>query len=292
MTQIRAQDAEIHAITAEVLARFAETPDPRLRELIQALVRHLHAFVREAEPSFAEWQAAIAYLTRTGQLCSANRQEFILLSDVLGVSMLVDAINHRAQGGATETTVLGPFHAADAPAAPNGADISGGMAGEALLVEGVVRAAGGAALAGALVEVWQADAEGFYDVQRAELAGHALRANFRTDGAGRFHFWSIMPAPYPIPDDGPVGALLAATGRHPFRPAHIHFMISAPGYETLVTHIFAADSPYLDSDAVFGVKPSLIRDFTRHPAGVAPDGTRMAAPWRHMAQDFSLKPEA
>ena len=286
------RDANEHTITDAVLDQFADTPDPRLKTLMQALVRHLHGFVREVEPTFDEWQAAIGFLTRTGQMCSDTRQEFILLSDVLGVSMLVDAVNHRQPAGTTETTVLGPFHVAGAPQPAHGADISGGLPGERLLVEGTVTSADGNPLPGAAVEVWSADQDGFYDVQRTDLDGSALRATFHTDQAGRFHFWTLMPAHYPIPDDGPVGALLAATARHPYRPAHVHFMISAPGHEQLVTHIFAEDSPYLDSDAVFGVKTSLIDAFETKQPGTAPDGRVLDRPWRHLTRRFGLKPAA
>ena len=283
------RDANEHTITAAVLEQLAATSDARLKTLVSALVRHLHAFVRETEPSFAEWQAGVDFLTRTGQMCNDVRQEFILLSDVLGVSMLVDAVNHRQPSGATETTVLGPFHVAGAPEPAHGADIAEGIEGERLLVEGCVGSADGTPLPGAVVEVWAADADGFYDVQRPELEGHALRATFNADGEGRFHFWTVMPAFYPIPDDGPVGQLLRATGRHPYRPAHVHFMISAPGYEQLVTHIFAEDSPYLDSDAVFGVKSSLIERFDLHAPGTASDGRLMQAPWRSLRRTFGLK---
>ncbi len=263
------RDFTADTITQAVLDSVADTPDPRLRETMGALVRHLHAFVREVEPSFSEWQAAIAFLTRTGQMCDAHRQEFILLSDTLGVSMLVDAINHRMPPGATETTVLGPFFVQSAPEMPDGADISGGLPGEPLVVTGRVSSADGTPLPGATVDVWHADEDGFYDVQHlAQTGGLAGRARFRADAEGRFSFRTIMPNWYPIPADGPVGDMLAATGRHPNRPAHVHFMIGAPGHETLITHIFAADSPWLESDAVFGVKTSLIADFPRH----APDG--------------------
>jgi len=282
-------DLNEDTITDAVLDRFAGTPDARLKHLVQATVRHLHALVRETEPTFEEWRVAIDFLTRTGQMCSDVRQEFILLSDVLGVSMLVDAINHRQPDGATETTVLGPFHVADAPQPPHGADISAGLPGEKLLVEGTVVAASGIPLAGAVVEVWSADQDGFYDVQRSDLSEPALRATFRTDRDGRFHFWTLMPAHYPIPADGPVGDLLGATGRHPYRPAHVHFMISADGHEQLVTHIFAEDSLYLDSDAVFGVKTSLIQPFEPKPAGTAPDGRLLDQPWRHLVRRFGLK---
>lgn len=283
------RDANEHTITDAVLDKFADTPDPRLKTFVQALVRHLHGFVREVEPTFEEWQGAIDFLTHTGQICSDTRQEFILLSDVLGISMLVDAINHRQPAGATETTVLGPFHVVGAPQPAPGADISGGLPGERLLVEGSVTSAGGEPLPGATVEVWSADQDGFYDVQRTDLDGWALRATFHTDHAGRFHFWTVMPAPYPIPDDGPVGALLGATARHPYRPAHVHFMISAPGHEQLVTHIFAEGSPYLDSDAVFGVKNSLIETFKTELPGTAPDGRVLDQPWRRLTRRFGLK---
>lgn len=284
------RDFDEQNITEAVLERFEDTPDPRLKRVVQSLVRHLHAFVRDVEPSFAEWGQAIEFLTRTGKMCSDVRQEFILLSDTLGVSMLVDAINHRQPAGATETTVLGPFYVQGPPEVPNGAEISGGMAGEPLLVEGTVASAGGGPLTGAVVDVWHSDAEGYYDVQRPDLAEHAMRARLRTDAEGRFHFWSIMPTFYPIPYDGPVGEMLGATGRHPNRPAHVHFMISAPGHETLVTHVFAEDSPYLDSDAVFGVKTTLIRPFTEEAPGRAPDGREVPAPWRRLHYDFGLKP--
>lgn len=283
------QDADETTITQAVLDSFAGTKNPRTATLINALVRHIHAFVRETEPTFDEWQVAVDFLTRTGHMCTDRRQEFILLSDVLGVSMLVDAINHRQPEGATETTVLGPFHVVGAPQPAHGADISNGLQGERLLVEGTVASVDGAPLPGAMVEVWQADDHGFYDVQLPDLDDSLLRATFHTDEAGRFHFWSITPSFYPIPDDGPVGDLLAATSRHPNRPAHVHFMISAPGHEKLVTHVFSADSPYLDSDAVFGVKRSLIRNYEPQQPGTAPDGRVMDAPWRRLRYDFGLK---
>ncbi|HEV2677397.1 MAG TPA: intradiol ring-cleavage dioxygenase [Aliidongia sp.] len=273
-------------ITAAVLDRFTATPDPRLKQIMQSLVRHLHDFARDVELTFEEWQYAIDYLTRTGRMCTDKRQEFILLSDTLGLSMLVDAINHRMPDGATETTVLGPFYVAGPPEFPLGADIAGSLPGEPLLVDGSVSGADGRPLAGAIVDVWQADRDGYYDVQRPELETALLRARFHTGADGKFSFKSVMPSFYPIPDDGPVGDMLQATARHPNRPAHIHFMIAAEGYQTLVTHVFAADSPYLDSDAVFGVKNSLIADFTRHDSG---DG-RMTGPFRFLTYDFGLKP--
>src|SRR4051795_8989032 len=236
-----------HNATEAVIARMAGCADPRLKEVVTSVGRPLHAIVREVEPTHEEWMAAIEFLTATGRMCSDTRQEFILLSDTLGVSMLVDAINHRRQAGATQSTVLGPFYVQGPPELPPGADISGGLEGEPLFVEGSVSSASGGPIAGAVVDVWHSDKDGFYDVQRPELEEPTLRARFRTDAQGRFHFRSIMPEHYPIPYDGPVGEMLKATARHPSRPAHVHFMISAPGYETLFTHVFAEGDPYLDS---------------------------------------------
>ena len=276
-------------ITGAVLERVRNAPDPRIRQISDALIRHLHAFVREIEPTFAEWQAGIDFLTRVGQLCNANRQEFILLSDTLGVSMLVDAINHRLPEGATETTVLGPFYVANPPEHRLGDDISGGMEGEPLFVSGTVTSANGRAIANAIVDTWHSDDHGYYDVQRLDDTGQlAMRARFRTDENGRFHFWTIRPAAYPIPHDGPVGEMLAAQGRHPWRPAHVHFMIDAPGFVKLVTHVFEAGDPYLDSDAVFGVKDSLIRTFEQSPPGTAPDGRQIDQPYFRLTYDFHL----
>lgn len=249
------------SITAAVLARVGQAPDARTRQVSDALVRHLHDFVREIQPTTAEWEAGIRFLTQTGRMCSDVRQEFILLSDTLGVSMLVDAINHRFPRGATETTVLGPFYVPDAPEMPDGADISGGMKGRPLLVEGSVRSLGGGPLAGAIVDTWHSDDDGFYDVQHLEeTGGLRLRGRFRTGAGGRFSFRSIVPRAYPVPHDGPVGGMLKAQGRHPYRPAHVHFMIAAPGHEKLITHVFIAGDKYLDSDVVFGVKDSLIQE--------------------------------
>jgi hydroxyquinol 1,2-dioxygenase len=286
------RDFDEHNITAAVIDRFANTSDPRLKQIMTSLVSHLHDFIRDIEPSFSEWESAIGFLTRTGQMCDDKRQEFILLSDTLGASMLVDAINHRLPEGATETTVLGPFFVRNAPVFPNGADISAGLAGELLFVEASVKSADGQPLPNAIVDVWQSDDDGFYDVQRTDLSDAALRGQFRTDAAGKIWFRTIQPAAYPIPYDGPVGDMLRATERHPWRPAHVHFMIAAPGYETLVTHVFSAGDEYLDSDAVFGVKNSLIRDFTHQQPGKLPDGTQTTAPWRHLTYDFGLKPLA
>lgn len=283
-------DFDEHTITDAVVDRFADTPDPRLKAIMGSLVRHLHGFIRDVEPTFDEWMGAIQFLTRTGQMCSDTRQEFILLSDVLGASMLVDALNHRQPEGATETTVLGPFYVDNPPEFADGADIaSGETQGERVYVEASFTAADGAPLAGAQVDVWQSDGDGFYDVQRPELTEANLRARFRADAQGKVRFWSITPQYYPIPYDGTVGDLLKATKRHPYRPAHLHFMVSAPGFETLVTHVFVAGDPYLESDAVFGVKKSLIDDFPEQSPGVAPDGRAMNEPWRRLTYCFGLK---
>lgn len=280
-----------NSITQAVLERVAGAPDPRTRQISEALVRHLHDFVREVRPTQEEWARGIAFLTETGQMCSGTRQEFILLSDTLGVSMLVDAIHHEHQGAVTESTVLGPFYVEAPPEVPCGSDISGELPGEPMYVSGSVATANGTPLAGAIVDVWHSDEDGYYDVQHSgEEAEFVARARFRTDEAGRFHFWSIKPAAYPIPHDGPVGKMLEAQGRHPWRPAHVHFMIAAPGQETLVTHVFVAGDEYLDSDAVFGVKDSLIRDFAERPAGTAPDGRTLERPWCHLVYDFRLSP--
>jgi hydroxyquinol 1,2-dioxygenase len=277
-------------ITAAVLERVRNAAAPRTRAISEALVRHLHAFVREVEPTQEEWAQAIAFLTRTGAMCSATRQEFILLSDTLGVSMLVDAINHRRSGDATQTTVLGPFFVEGAPEHALGDDISGGMTGDPLLVEGSVSRLDGAPIAGAIVDTWHSDAAGYYDVQpQSGRAGLAGRARLRTDAQGRFWFRSIVPSCYPIPDDGPVGDLLKAQGRHPFRPAHVHFRIGAPGCETLVTHVFLAGDQYLDSDVVFGVKDALIKVLERQEAGPTARGNRVDRPMAALRYDFVLE---
>lgn len=244
-----------------VIDSLGEHTHARLRELLSAMIRHLHDFVKETQLTEDEWQAGIDFLTRTGAACTDVRQEFILLSDVLGVSMLVETINHRALD-ATEQTVLGPFHMVDSPDRELGFNIALDGAGEPCLVTGRVTNAAGQPLPGAKVDVWQANSEGFYDVQQPEIQPERnLRGLFTADADGQFWFRTIVPRYYPIPDDGPVGDLLERTGRHPNRPAHIHFIVTAPGHQTVTTHLFVDDSPYIDSDVVFGVKDSLIRAF-------------------------------
>ncbi len=247
-------------VTENALGRMSGCSSARLRDLMGGLIRHLHEFVREYQLSETEWMNAIEFLTRTGQTCSQQRQEFILLSDVLGVSMVVDAVNHCADGAVTESTVFGPFYNGEQAEREHGASIlrQEELGGQPLQLEGTVVSETGVPLAGAKVEVWQTAPNGQYDVQDPEQPPGHLRGTFRTDEDGRYSIRSIIPVSYPIPTDGPVGQLLAALGRHPYRPAHVHFMISAPGHARLVTHLFIAGDPYLQSDAVFGVKPSLI----------------------------------
>jgi hydroxyquinol 1,2-dioxygenase len=273
------------AVTAKVLASLAPDCDPRVREISEAVIRHLHALVVEVGLTVEEWRGAIDFLTRTGAMCTEDRQEFMLLSDVLGISMLVDAVNHPGGGETTEHTVIGPFYTA-APTRAMGADISGDSVGMPLFFSGVVTNEAGAKLSGAVVDVWQSDANGFYDVQLGPERN--LRARFTTGADGRISFWSVVPSAYPIPNDGPVGDLLVAQGRHPYRPAHVHFRIDANGYEELITHVFISGDKYLDSDVVFGTKPSLIRAPEYLASGVAPDGLQLAEPWAHLSYDFVL----
>lgn len=257
------------SITDAVIRSFDGCDNPRLKQVLVSLVTHLHDFVREVGLTEAEWLEGIRFLTATGHMCDEQRQEFILLSDTLGVSMLTVALNHRKPPGATEATVLGPFHVDDAPRAEQGADIAGGAHGEPMEVDVSVVSADGAPIAGAEVDVWQADEDGLYDVQQPALRERRARALMRTDAQGRLRFRAIVPTAYPIPTDGPVGRLLVATGRHPWRPAHVHFLVRAEGHETLVTHLFREGDPYLDSDAVFGVRSSLVTEIAPTRDGVA-----------------------
>jgi protocatechuate 3,4-dioxygenase beta subunit len=253
-------DGEIFPeLTGDVIDRMKGAANPRLRAILSLIVSHLHTVVREAGITHDEWWQAIDFLTRAGKMCSDSRQEFILLSDILGVSMLVDAIDNASGPGLSESTVLGPFYAGRQRELAAGESILlREEEGDALEMRGHVSDARGRPIVGALVEVWQTAPNQMYDVQDEDQPSGHLRASFRTDAAGAYRFRTIRPVSYPIPNDGPAGQLLAAMGRHPFRPAHIHFMISAPGYRTLVTHLFMDGDEYLDSDAVFGVKPSLI----------------------------------
>ncbi len=272
-----------------VNARMGPDINPRMREIMSAVVRHLHELVKEVEPTPEEWAAAIKFLTETGQMCTEWRQEYILLSDVLGVSMLVDAVNHRRPSGATENTVLGPFYVENAPRYENGANICLDGKGEPLLVVGKVKDIDGNPVPGATIDVWQTNNDGFYDVQQKGVQPDwNLRGLFTADEQGRYYFQSVKPRFYPIPDDGPVGKLLAQLGRHPNRAAHIHFIVRADGFDTVTTHIFEPNCPYLDQDAVFGVKPSLVADF-RWVDG--PDEAHgVSGPHWRVDWDFTLTP--
>jgi hydroxyquinol 1,2-dioxygenase len=289
-TDVVPEDITEDTVTDAVVESFAGTTDARLRTLLDAVVRHLHEAVREVEPTIAEWEAAVDFLTRTGQKCDATRQEFVLLSDVLGISALVENINHRKVAGATEATVLGPFHMTESPVRANGdtIDLVGGR--EPCVVTGRVLTTAGAPVAGATVDVWQADEDGFYDVQRPDVQppGNG-RGLFTTDDEGRFWFTTVVPSYYPIPTDGPVGELLGATGRHPNRPAHIHFIADAAGFVPVTTHIFVAGSSYLDSDAVFAVKRSLVRDFAPVDDQAEADRFGVANPFRHAQIDLVVQ---
>ncbi|WP_305098363.1 dioxygenase family protein [Croceibacterium aestuarii] len=276
-------------ITRSALASFAGAPDERTREVSQAIVKHLHAFVAEVDPSPEEWMGALEFLTRVGQKCTPARQEFILLSDVLGVSMLVDTLQQPGDDGVTESTVLGPFYVEEPPVAEQGANIARGEDGIPLWIDVQVTDNAGDPLPGAVVDIWEGGADGLYDVQRDLPDGeYDLRGRFRADGEGRVKCWAVVPVSYQVPADGPVGDLLAATGRHPWRPGHVHFKIAAEGFAPLVTHLFPSGDPYLESDAVFGVKPSLVIDLAEHGTGEAPEGRQMDRTWKSLSYTFAL----
>ncbi len=264
-----------------VQSRSGKRADKRTKFLVDTLVKHMHAFVKEARPTMDEWMYGINYLTRVGHMCNDWRQEFILLSDVLGISMLVETLNHEKMSGETESTVLGPFYIPDAPAYENGANICLDGKGEPVWVQGRVLNAKGKPIAGAKIEVWQANEDGFYDVQQKGIQPDMnLRGVFTADKDGHYSFRSAYPRHYPIPHDGPVGDMLTALDRNPNRPAHLHFMVSAPGYEKLITHIFTPDCPWLKDDAVFGVKESLIADFTTVNDAKRAEGIGLPNPFR------------
>ena len=261
-------------ITAAAVASFDGADDERLRTLVQALIRHLHAFATEVGLTQGEWEEGIRILTETGHITDDRRQEFILWSDTLGLSMLVDALANPLPSGATESTVLGPFYVPGSPLRPYGASIAEEVAGAPAWIHGKVLDLDGGPIPGAELDVWQNGDDRLYAVQNAEAPEDHLRGRFTTRDDGSYAFLAVRPVPYTIPDDGPVGRMLAATGRHPWRPAHVHMIVRAPGYRTLATHIFDRESEYLDSDAVFAVKPSLLREFVRRPADdpERPDG--------------------
>jgi len=284
-------------LTEDVVAAFAGTPDPRLRTLMTALVKHIHAFAREVDLTPQEWLAGLNFLNATGQISTEKRPEFILLSDTLGLSMMVVSLaqaraSGKVQGAteATEATVEGPFFWPGAPEVPLGGDIGEGVPGEPTFYMGRVTDTNGQPLAGALLDVWSGDGDGKYDVQLSPNPTMRARGRFRTDAEGRYWFWSIRPMFYPVPDDGPVGDMLRATNRNINRPGHIHMIVSAPGHVPVTTHIFVAGSPYIDEDVVFGKRDSLVVDFDAHPPGKAPDGRVMTQPYHSASYDFRLAP--
>jgi protocatechuate 3,4-dioxygenase beta subunit len=288
MTQFNETD-----LTEAVVRSFDSTPNPRAKFLLQELVKSLHDYVSRTGLTFEEWDYAIDFLTRTGQKCTDTRQEFILLSDVLGVSMLVDAVNHRDREGATQTTVLGPFYVGEHKVTAHGTDISpNNQTGERMFVQSRVTDLKGKPLANVPVDVWHADDDGFYDSQKANYdeVGASARARFITDQDGRFFFRTILPCSYPIPTDGPVGEMILQTHRHPMRPAHVHFLVDAPGYQPLITHVFMEGDKYLDSDVVFGVKDELVAKIEKRTDPTMPDGKPADAPWHLMTYEFRMKP--
>jgi hydroxyquinol 1,2-dioxygenase len=278
------------SITQAVIERLSQSEDPRFKRVMTSLITHLHDFVRDVQLTEAEWIGAIQFLTDVGQTCTEKRQEFILLSDTLGVSVLVITLNHPADGGSAESTVLGPFYWEGAPDLPLGSNLAEGVKGEPTFYSGRVLSAQGQPLENALLDIWSGDGDGDYDMQIPGETGMKARGRIRTDAEGRYRFRSIRPTFYPVPTDGPVGRMLRKMGRHPNRPGHIHMIVSAQGYRPVTTHLFVAGSQYLDSDAVFGMKESLVAQFDRHLPGVGPGGEQVAVPYYTVNYDFRLRP--
>jgi hydroxyquinol 1,2-dioxygenase len=297
-----ALETKAEDLAEAVVARMHECEDPRFKEVMSSLVRHLHAFAREVKLTPDEWMAGIQFLTAAGQKCDDKRQEFILISDTLGLSMQVVGIaqakdieaNKGASAAtpATEATVQGPFFWEGAPKLPMGADLQADNVGDPTLYTGTITDLNGKPVADCLLDVWSGDTEGFYDLQKGPEAPMQLRAQFKTNASGKYSFWSIKPSKYPVPVDGPGGTMLLKMGRHPYRPGHMHTMLRAPGYAPLITHLFVGDSEYLESDAVFGVRESLIVNFEKHGPGVAPDGRKLDRNWLSCKYDFKLVPSA
>jgi hydroxyquinol 1,2-dioxygenase len=278
-------------VTDAALARWGSAAEPRFAEIMTALVRHLHDFAREVRLTEAEWMAAVDWLTRTGQISDDKREEFILASDVLGLSMLVVQQNHRFDPAATPATVLGPFHIEGSPELEFGADLSEGLPGAPLYIHGTVRDLDGKPVPGAVLDVWQADSDGMYEAQ-LDVDEARLRAKYTSREDGTYCVRTIAPLGYSIPMDGPVGEIIRRAGISHFRPAHVHFLIEAPGYERLITHLFQEGAQYLDSDVVFGTKPELVVAFTPREPGPTPDGLESAQPWLSARYDFVLQPQA
>ncbi|AWK70299.1 hydroxyquinol 1,2-dioxygenase [Rhodococcus oxybenzonivorans] len=284
------QRAVEDTLVEKVVQSFDRTPDPRLKQVMVSLVKHLHSFIRDVRLTEAEWGAAIDFLTQAGHITDDVRQEFVLLSDVLGASMQTININNTAYQDATEATVFGPFFVEDSPRVELGGDVAFGAPGEACWVEGSVTDTGGLPVPGARIEVWEADEEGLYDVQY-DAGKRSGRGHLYTDTNGDYRFWALTPTPYPIPDDGPVGQMLATVGRSPLRASHLHFMVAHEGWRTLVTHIFPAGDAILWDDSVFGVKQSLIKEFEQQPVGTpTPDGRTIDGTWSRVRFDIVLAP--
>lgn len=278
------------SITQAVIDRLADCSDLRFKRVMTALITHVHDFVREVDLTEAEWLTAIEFLTDVGKSCTDRRQEFILLSDTLGVSALVIMLNHPARSGSVESTVQGPFYWEGAPELPCGSNLAVGVKGEPTFYSGRVLSVDGRPLANAVLDIWSGDGEGNYDMQLPDAVGMKARGKIRTGADGRYWFRSIRPTFYPVPTDGPVGRMLRRMGRHPYRPGHIHMIVSAPAHLPVTTHLFVAGSEYLDSDAVFGMKESLVAQFNRHPPGLGPYGERMDTPFYVVNYDFCLQP--
>lgn len=277
------------SLTQAVIERLSESGDPRFKRIMTSLITHVHDFVREVKLTESEWLTAIQFLTDVGRTCTEKRQEFILLSDTLGVSVLVITINHPADKGSAESTVMGPFYWEGAPELPLGSNLAEGTQGEPAFYSGRVLSESGQPIADALLDIWSGDGEGNYDMQIPGQTGMRARGRIRTDPEGYYWFRSIKPTYYPVPTDGPVGRMLRKMGRHPYRPGHIHMIVSAPGHLPVTTHLFVAGSEYLDSDAVFGVKESLVAQFNRHLPGVGPDGKRVDTPFYTVNYNFRLR---
>jgi hydroxyquinol 1,2-dioxygenase len=278
-------------LTDVVLDRWKNIPDPRLRQVMGSLIKHLHGFVRDIEPTEKEWAAAIDFLTRIGKMCDDKRQEFILFSDVMGVSMLVDSLNHRLASGATPTTVEGPFHVANAPEVADGGNMAKGAPGIPCFVVGKVRDLDGKPVGGATLDLWQTDGDGLYEAQR-DVTEPWMRGLYKTRPDGSYVIRTVAPIGYTIPMDGPVGELVKKTSISPMRPAHIHFCVESPGYHRVVTHLFQRGCPYIETDVVYGVKEPLIVDFVEKPAGVAPNGEKVDTPFYVINYDFVLQKSA
>ena len=277
-------------ITDLAVERWATASDPRTAEILTALVRHLHDFAREVRLSESEWMAAVRWLTEVGQVSDDKREEFILASDVFGLSMLVVQMNHRFDGEATPATVLGPFHIEGSPELDFGGDMSDGLPGDPLYITGTVRDLDGNPVKDALLDVWQADDDGMYESQLAGVDEARLRAKYTTRADGGYCVRTISPTGYAIPMDGPVGSLIGGTAISHYRPAHVHFLLTADGFEPLITHLFREGADYLDSDVVFGTKQELVVAFEQREPGPTPDGGTSDVPWLEARYDFVLQP--